>query len=98
MGDKFQDVVGPVAQDQVGGVHAQFGRQFLFEIKGVAVGVKVQLSGGAFEGGQRRRGRAERIFVGGHLDDAAGRQAQFARHLLNGAAGLIDGQILQRRV
>ena len=45
VGEKFQDFVGAVAQDEVGRVHGQFGRQLLFEIKGVAVGVKVQLPG-----------------------------------------------------
>ncbi len=95
VGDEFQDFVGTVAEDEVGGAHAQLGGELLLEIEGVAIGVKVRLTGGGLEGGQRERGRAEGIFVGGHLDDAPGRQAQFARHFFNGAAGLIDGEIFE---
>ena len=41
--DEFEDFVGPVAQDEVRGRHAQLLRQALLQIKSVAIGVKVQV-------------------------------------------------------
>ena len=95
MAQELDDVVGAVAQDQVGRFHPQFGRQLLLEIKGVAVRIQMQLPGGPAHRGQRGGGRPERIFVRGQLDDLARGQSQFPRHLLDGPARLIDRQMFQ---
>ena len=95
---KLQDFIGAVPQDEVGGVHRQFGRQFLFEVKGIAIGVKMPLPGRSFERRQRGRRRAERVLIRRHLDDAARGQTQLAGDLLNRASGLINRQVLERRV
>ena len=77
---------------------AQFLRQLLFQIKSVAVGIEMQVLQNFFHRGQRGGRRAERIFVRRQFNDAVGRQAEFARDLLDGPSRLIDREMLQRGI
>ena len=69
--DEFDDFVRAVAEDEVGRFNAEFGGEFLFEIKCVAVGIQIHAGERLLHGGQRERRRPERIFVRRELDDAA---------------------------
>ena len=91
--DHFDDFIGAVAEDEVGRRHAEFGGELLFQVKRVAVGVKVHLLERLAHGGQTQARRAERVFVRRELDDAVGVQAEFARDFFDWAAGLINRQI-----
>ena len=88
--DELDDFIGAVAEDQVGGRHAEFGGELLLQVKGVAVRVKIHLGQRLAHGGQREARGAERVFVRGELDDVVGGQAEFAGDFFDGAAGLID--------
>ena len=74
---------------------AELLRELLFQIKGVAVGVEMQLLQHFFHRGQRGGRRAERIFVRCQLDDAVGGEAEFARDFFDGPARLIDREVPQ---
>jgi hypothetical protein len=91
--DHFDDFIGAVAEDEVGRRHAEFGGQLLFQVKRVAVGVKVHLLERLAHGGQTQARRAERVFVRRELDDAGGVQAEFAGDFLDGPARLIHRQM-----
>jgi hypothetical protein len=96
--DHFDDFIGAVAEDEVGRRHAEFGGELLFQVKRVAVGVKVHLLERLAHGGQTQARRAERVFVRRELDDAGGVQAEFAGDFLDGPAGLIHRQMVQRGI
>ena len=87
--DELDDLVRAVAEDEVGGRHAEFGGELLLQVEGVAVRIEVHLGQRLAHGGQGQPRRAQRVFVGGQLDDVVGGQAEFARDFLDGAAGLI---------
>ena len=96
--DEFDDLVGAVAENQMGRGDAQFFGEFLFESKSVSVGIKVQAGQDFLHRGQGGGRGSKRIFVGRELDDARGGQAEFAGNIFNRTARLIDRQIFQRRI
>ena len=83
----------PLPRIKIGRRHAEFGGELLFQIKRVAIGVKVHLLERLAHGGEPQTRRAERVFVRRELDDAVGVQAEFARDFLDGPAGLIHRQM-----
>ena len=93
--DHFDDFIGAVAEDEVGRRHAEFGGELLFQVKRIAVGVKVHLLERLAHGGEAQTRRAERVFVRRELDDAVGVQTEFARDFFNRAAGLINRQTVE---
>ncbi len=86
---KLDDLVGAVAEDQVLGAHAEFFGQPAFEVKGVAVGVEVEIVQDVLHRGERGGGWAERILIRSQFDDVRRGQAQLPGHFLNRAAGLV---------
>src|SRR6185436_19385803 len=72
--------------------------QGAFQVEGVSVRVEVQRLQRRLHGSQGGGGGAEGIFIGGELDDVVGRAAQLAGDLLDGPAGLIDGEVFEGRV
>ena len=98
MRDKLDDFIRAVAQNQMSRLDAELARKFLFEIKRIAVGVKVDGRNGLLHCGQGERRGAERIFVGRDLDNGSGGQIQFAGDFFNRAARLIRRQIFEKRI
>ncbi len=91
--DEFEELIGAVAEEEVGGLDAEVAGEALLEVEGVAVGVEVDVGDGGVEGGDGFRGGAEGVFVGGEFDDLVEGQAEFAGDLVDGAAGLVDGEV-----
>jgi hypothetical protein len=87
--DELEDLVGAVAKDEVLGADAKLLREAALEVKGVPVGVKMEVVQGLLHGGERGGRGAEGVLVGGELDDVGSGEAEFSGDLLNGPAGLI---------
>jgi hypothetical protein len=94
--DELDDFVRTVSQNQIRRLDTEFYGEFLFEIKRIAVGIKVHAGNRLLHRGHRERRRAERIFVRRDLDDRVGGQIQFARDFFNWPARLIDRQRFQK--
>jgi hypothetical protein len=77
---------------------AEFRGELLFQVKCIAVWIKIRASDGLLHRGDCERRRAERIFVRRDFDDGIGRQAEFARDFFNRPSWLIHWQILQIRI
>lgn len=60
--------------------------------EGGAVGVEVGFPSGVLHGAHGERRGAERVLVGGELDDIAGLHADFTGGFLNGLAGLVGNE------
>ena len=95
--DKLDDFIRAVAENQIGRLDAEFRREFLFQVKRIAVGIKIDAGEGLLHRGDGERRRAERIFVRRDLDDGVRGQAEFARDFFNRPARLIHRQIFQKR-
>ena len=90
--DELDDFVRAVAEDEIRRFDAEFGREFLFQVKRVAVGIKIHAGDGFLQRGDGERRRSERIFVRRDLDDRVGGQAKFARDFFNRSSRLIRRQ------
>ena len=93
--DELDDFVRAVAEDQVGGRHAEFGGELLLQVEGIAIRVEIHLRQRLAHGGQGEARGAERVLVRGELDDAVGGQPEFAGDFLDRAARLIDRDSLE---
>ena len=96
--DELDDFIRAVAEDEGRRLHPELGREFLFQIKRVAIGIQMDAGEGGLQRRQRARRRSEGIFVRCHLADGVGRQPEFARDFLNRPAGLISRQGWEKRI
>ena len=92
MADKLDDLVGSVAENDILAGHAETLRDGATQFVAAAVGIEV----GALQCAAHRfeclGGGAERVLIGGELDDLLLAQAEIAGQLLDGLAGLVNGQ------
>ena len=75
--------------------HVELRGELLLQVKGIAIGVEIDLGQRLAHGGQRQARGAEWVFIRGQLDDFIGGQPKFTRDFLNGAARLIDRNRLE---
>ena len=63
--EKFDDIVGTVSENEIRWRNLKVARELLFEIKRVAIGIKMGMAGGFLDGSQsgKEKGWAEGIFV-----------------------------------
>ena len=95
MPNEFEDLIGAVAEDQIGGGQVELGGEPLLEVEGISVRVEVDLADGLAHGCLREAGRAKRVLVRGQLYDIVGGQAEFAGDFLDRTPRLIDGHAVQ---
>ena len=98
MRHKLDNLVRPIAEDEVRRLNAQLGRQFVLKVKRVAVRVQVALTNGGFHCLDGERARAKRVFVRGNLDDFTHIEAKFAGDLIDRATWLVYWQGIKRGV
>ena len=67
--DELEHVVGAVAEDEIRGRQRELAREDRLELEAAAVRVVMQLGERAADRLERARGRAQRVLVGGHLED-----------------------------
>ena len=68
MSEELQYFIGTIAETEMLGGDSQKLRQLLLEVKGIAIGIEVQLPDDPLHCFQRLGGRTERILVGCQLD------------------------------
>ena len=86
----------PLPRIRLRGVDSEFLGQFGFEVETrCRPGKDAACASSLAHRGQRQGRRAQRIFVGGQLDDVGGGQVQFARDFFDRPARLVDRQIVQ---
>ena len=93
MAHEFDDLIRAIPEDQVGRFDAQLGREFLLQIKRVAVRIQIHARERLLHGRHRQGRRTEGILFGRHFDDGVRGQAKFAGDFFDGGrAELNTGQ------
>ena len=95
---ELDDLVGAVTEDEVPRLDVQFGRQFILQVKRIAIRVKVALANSGFHRLDGEWAGAKRILVRSDLDNLVTLKAELACDLLDRAARLVHWQGVQRGV
>ncbi|MNF66580.1 hypothetical protein D3C84_483750 [compost metagenome] len=97
-GDQVEDVVGTVAQGDLGRGHAAALGEAALELEAVAIRVAGQFGQLATDGLQRPGARAEGVFVAGQFDDAGRIEIQLASQFIHRLARHVGRKFLHARL